>query len=56
LRACQVGDRTSVPGSRRGTAVGRVAGDGVKADYVDTYDLFHTMEAYFTWYPDGAPA
>ncbi|UBU09035.1 DODA-type extradiol aromatic ring-opening family dioxygenase [Nonomuraea gerenzanensis] len=30
-----------------------VAGDGRKADYVDTYDLFHTMEAYFTWYPDG---
>ncbi|GAA4092945.1 extradiol ring-cleavage dioxygenase [Nonomuraea soli] len=28
-----------------------VAGEGVKADYVDTYDLFHTMEAYFTWYP-----
>jgi Catalytic LigB subunit of aromatic ring-opening dioxygenase len=32
------------------------AGDGVKADYVDTLDLFHTMEAYFTWYPEGAPA
>ena len=32
-----------------------VAGDGVKADYVDTLDLFHTMEAYFTWYPEGAP-
>src|ERR1017187_3474615 len=30
------------------------AGDGVKADYVDTLDLFHTMEAYFTWYPEGA--
>jgi protocatechuate 4,5-dioxygenase, beta chain len=28
-----------------------VAGDGVKADYVDSLDLFHTMEAYFTWYP-----
>jgi len=26
----------------------------VKADYVDSLDLFHTMEAYFTWYPDGA--
>ncbi|MDG4829067.1 extradiol ring-cleavage dioxygenase [Solwaraspora sp. WMMD1047] len=25
------------------------------ADYVDTLDLFHTMEAYFTWYPNGAP-
>ena len=33
-----------------------VAGDNAKADYVDTYDLFHTMEAYFTWYPNGAPA
>jgi protocatechuate 4,5-dioxygenase beta chain len=21
------------------------------ADYVDNLDLFHTMEAYFTWYP-----
>ena len=31
-----------------------VAGQGQKADYVDTYDLFHTMEAYFTWYPGGA--
>jgi protocatechuate 4,5-dioxygenase beta chain len=30
-----------------------VAGEGLKADYVDTYDLFHTMEAYFTWYPKG---
>jgi protocatechuate 4,5-dioxygenase beta chain len=20
---------------------------------VDTYDLFHTMEAYFTWYPNA---
>ncbi|MCM4080561.1 MULTISPECIES: extradiol ring-cleavage dioxygenase [Paractinoplanes] len=28
-----------------------VAGAGAKADYVDTLDLFHTMEAYFTWYP-----
>ena len=33
-----------------------VAGENAKADYVDTYDLFHTMEAYFTWYPKGAPA
>ena len=33
-----------------------VAGDGVKADYADTLDLFHTMEAYFTWYPEGAAA
>ena len=24
-----------------------------KADYVDYLDLFHTMEAYFTWYPEG---
>jgi protocatechuate 4,5-dioxygenase beta chain len=31
-----------------------VAGDGRKADYADNYDLFHTMEAYFTWYPDGS--
>ena len=31
------------------------AGEGQKADHVDTLDLFHTMEAYFTWYPDGAP-
>jgi protocatechuate 4,5-dioxygenase beta chain len=30
-----------------------VAGEGQKADYTDTYDLFHTMEAYFTWYPHG---
>ena len=27
-----------------------------KADYVDYLDLFHTMEAYFTWYPEGAAA
>lgn len=32
-----------------------VAGEGAKADHVDTLDLFHTMEAYFTWYPGGAP-
>jgi protocatechuate 4,5-dioxygenase, beta chain len=25
------------------------------ADYVDHLDLFHTMEAYFTWYPNGDP-
>jgi protocatechuate 4,5-dioxygenase, beta chain len=31
-----------------------VAGEHAKADYVDTLDLFHTMEAYFTWYPKGA--
>ena len=31
-----------------------VAGDHVAADYVDTLDLFHTMEAYFTWYPKEA--
>ncbi|MEV5301004.1 extradiol ring-cleavage dioxygenase [Amycolatopsis methanolica] len=30
-----------------------VAGEGQRVDYVDTYDLFHTMEAYFTWYPGG---
>jgi len=28
----------------------------VKADHVDSLDLFHTMEAYFTWYPEGAPS
>ncbi|MEU6603082.1 extradiol ring-cleavage dioxygenase [Streptomyces flaveolus] len=33
-----------------------VAGEGAKANYVDTLDLFHTMEAYFTWYPKGVPA
>lgn len=33
-----------------------VAGDDTPADYVDSLDLFHTMEAYFTWYPQGAPA
>src|SRR6188768_3136405 len=33
-----------------------VAGEGVKADHVDSLDLFHTMEAYFTWYPEGAPS
>jgi protocatechuate 4,5-dioxygenase beta chain len=27
----------------------------VAADYVDHLDLFHTMEAYFTWYPSGDP-
>src|SRR6266581_3185241 len=35
-----------------GVATG-VAGADRKADYADTYDLFHTMEAYFTWYPNG---
>jgi protocatechuate 4,5-dioxygenase, beta chain len=25
----------------------------VRADYTDSLDLFHTMEAYFTWYPAG---
>jgi protocatechuate 4,5-dioxygenase, beta chain len=33
-----------------------VAGDDNPADYTDSLDLFHTMEAYFTWYPNGAPA
>jgi protocatechuate 4,5-dioxygenase beta chain len=33
-----------------------VAGEGAVADHVDTLDLFHTMEAYFTWYPSGAGA
>jgi protocatechuate 4,5-dioxygenase beta chain len=32
------------------------AAGGVKADYADTLDLFHTMEAYFTWYPNGVDA
>ena len=31
------------------------AGEGVEADFVDHVDLFHTMEAYFTWYPGGPP-
>jgi protocatechuate 4,5-dioxygenase beta chain len=35
--------------------MGAADGDG-EADYVDTLDLFHTMEAYFTWYPNGVPA
>ena len=30
-----------------------VAGENQKADHVDSLDLFHTMEAYFTWYPNG---
>jgi protocatechuate 4,5-dioxygenase, beta chain len=30
------------------------AGENVTADHVDTLDLFHTMEAYFTWYPKGS--
>ncbi|MFD7159312.1 hypothetical protein ACFV9C_32265 [Kribbella sp. NPDC059898] len=33
-----------------------VAGAGAKADHVDSLDLFHTMEACFTWYPNGVPA
>jgi protocatechuate 4,5-dioxygenase beta chain len=33
-----------------------VAGEGAKPDFVETVDLFHTMEAYFTWYPEGVPA
>ena len=32
------------------------AAGGVKADYADSLDLFHTMEAYFTWYPTGVDA
>ena len=32
-----------------------VAGES-KADYADSLDLFHTMEAYFTWYPKGVDA
>jgi protocatechuate 4,5-dioxygenase beta chain len=32
------------------------AGAGEKADYTDTLDLFHTMEAYFTWYPKNGGA
>jgi protocatechuate 4,5-dioxygenase, beta chain len=32
-----------------------VAGEGARADHVETVDLFHTMEAYFTWYPGGDP-
>ncbi len=33
-----------------------VAGENAKADYADSLDLFHTMEAYFTWYPNGVDA
>ena len=33
-----------------------VAGANAKADYIDSLDLFHTMEAYFTWYPEGGAA
>ena len=33
-----------------------VAGAGAKADHVDSLDLFHTREAYFTWYPNGVNA
>ena len=33
-----------------------VAGENAKADYADSLDLFHTMEAYFTWYPEGVPS
>ena len=33
-----------------------VAGENAKADYTDSLDLFHTMEAYFTWYPNGVAA
>ncbi len=32
-----------------------VAG-AARADYADTLDLFHTMEAYITWYPKGVDA
>jgi protocatechuate 4,5-dioxygenase beta chain len=31
-----------------------VAGENARADYTDSLDLFHTMEAYFTWHPKGA--
>ncbi|MGC8466457.1 MAG: extradiol ring-cleavage dioxygenase [Acidimicrobiales bacterium] len=30
-------------------------GESVRADYVDTYDLFHTTEACFTWYSKEVP-
>lgn len=33
-----------------------IAGPQQKAAHVDNLDLFHTMEAYFTWYPEGAAA
>jgi protocatechuate 4,5-dioxygenase beta chain len=26
----------------------------IKAVYADSLSLFHTMEAYITWYPEGA--
>jgi protocatechuate 4,5-dioxygenase beta chain len=28
----------------------------IEASYVDSLDLFHTREAYVTWYPEGAPS
>ncbi len=31
-----------------------VAGENASANHVDSLDLFHTMEAYFTWYPKEA--
>jgi hypothetical protein len=31
-------------------------GRGRCGSQVDSLDLFHTMEAYFTWYPNGVPA
>jgi protocatechuate 4,5-dioxygenase beta chain len=27
-----------------------------KAAYVDSLDLYHTREAYLTWYPEGRSA
>ena len=32
------------------------AGPNLKADYTGSLDLLHTMEAYFTWYPDRVDA
>ena len=39
-----------------GLHVDGCGGENVTADHVDTLDLFHTMEAYFTWYPNGVPS
>jgi protocatechuate 4,5-dioxygenase beta chain len=32
-----------------------IAGPNEAAAYVDSLDLYHTMEAYLTWYPNGDP-
>ena len=60
LAACQAGPAPRAPKAIALSPGERLRTEGeaffAKADYVDTLDLFHTMEAYFTWYPNGAPA